>query len=786
MTVIVQIGNTLWDQHTGAVTPSAGTSVREEGQADGSVKLFSQAKPDESRGSLVTTKLVASESIAMSLSALASALIDSRVSIALPGVVLAAVRVQAVQVRVVKQRYRSGEEWLVTAAWQFGPKDSDDGDPRELFVVTRVETCRDYGDWQPQDDLICTSLAETAGDQPGTAAFVQTLPIDDEDAEPLDVAGLYVRVWLPTGDDLVRPTGYTVAWVGKIKSRAVGSDQGRVTAVFAAIDMTDEWDTYLERWYEKREVGVTVDPGEVPLFNDRPGGDRTNDAGGPGATEVHDRIQTPGTPWRAVHIVDTLFAALRDQFDGGGTWVLGGQRTALNNFQACDLDGRSVREQIRQLIGRGLGCTVSPNSDGRDVLVSVHSPLRATLTAGGWTIPASTNQRTVDLVAMENLSGWNLGEDWGRVADRVFIQAARRWDAISFGIRSDDTLELIKDYDGTDETAWTAADTDTRNGKLCHVHRRFRLNPDWAGGGYKDHGTPLPCVRSVATDALHGVGGETGEFETLGAFVAQAIRFSKVLPFTAGKAWTDPASENLNPADPLERAFACIVTNPGAGGESWALLDVEITVDDKAPVVILGRDAADAETIKTALAAGKDLVVTLGFFYPLPWRVSWRRDPSEQRSDRARSVIYQRPDIEWRYMQFNTVTGVSASAPQLAVAGTIGTKPDTPEQLLGLARLTHENPFRELTYTLAGVLSLEAATAPGVLITEATLPYGPAEGTVVTVDGLVAVRAWNLDRTHPATTVSCSRRTVDVIMSPEPQQARPVDAGALARLAYGN
>ena len=780
MSVTVQIGTTVWDQHTGTVTPSAGTSVREEVQADGSIKLFPQAKRDESRGALVTTKLVASERAAVALNVLASSLIDSRVSIGLPGIVLAGVRVQAVDVRHVKQRYRDGEEWLVTAAWQFGPSENDDGDPRELYVTTKVETCRNYGEWVEQADLICTSLVETAGDSPGAAAFIQTLDPDDEDAEPLDVAGLYVRVWLPVGDDLVRPDSFAVAWTGKIKIRSMGSDGNRVNVLFAAVDLTDEWDTYLDYWYERKSEGLIVDPGDMPAFNALPGGDRSTDGGGPFATEVHDRIVTPGTPWRASHIVDTLLAALRDQFDGGATWVLGGQRTALDNFQACDLDGRSLREQLGQLMGRGLGFTVSPNDEGRDVLLNIHSPLRTSITAAGWTIPASTSQRTVDLVAMTDRSGWNSSENWGRVMDRTVIQAGRRWDCITLGIAGDDTQELLKDYTAGEATTWDAATSDSRNGVLAHVHRRFRLSPTWVGGTFADGAAVLPMLRTRATDALHGVNGEAGGFQAGGTFIAQNIRFTKALPFTAGRDWTSPSSETLIATEPLERPFVAIVD-----GSTWSLLDMEVTVDADAPVITIGRDATDAATIKALLAAGKILAVTLGFLYPLPWRHSWHRDPDEQRSDRAREIVYQRPDIEWRYMHEGTVTGVANGAAQEAVAGDIGPKPDTIEQLLGLALLSHQEPFRDLTYTRAGVLDLSADTKPGVLITDATLPFGPPEGTVVTIDGLIAARAWNLDRSRPATTTSCARRPVDIVQSPVQQPARPISAAQLAALAYG-
>jgi hypothetical protein len=211
---------------------------------------------------------------------------------------------------------------------------------------------------------------------------------------------------------------------------------------------------------------------------------------------------------------------------------------------------------------------------------------------------------------------------------------------------------------------------------------------------------------------------------------------------------------------------------------------MELTIDDQAPVIIIGRDAADAATIKGLLDSGAHLVVTVGYLYPLPWRVSWKRPVAQQRTDRARSVNYQRPDIDWRYMDTGTVVGVSDHAPQVAAAGNIGDKSTTLDQLLGLSLLTHRDPYKDLTFTRAGVLDLSEANRPGVLLTEVTVPSGSAAGTVVTLDAMIGVRAWNLDRSRPATTVSCARRPVDVVLSPEQVPALPVAAGGLASLAY--
>ncbi len=838
MTTLVQIGPTTWDQHTGALTPSGGTSVREERNADGSVKLYPQAKRDESAGTIVTTKLVTSQRVANQLNILASSLIDSRVSVALPGgVVLAGIRVQEVQIRQEKKRYRAGEDILVTATWVFGPRESDDGDPKELYVTTKVETCTKWGKWILREDLIATAYVDTWGGSMGSASFVQVVDTTDDDAAPLDVCGQWVRIQIPTGDDLVRPEGFVVDWHGRIKTRDVGTDNGRITAVFSALDLRDEFDTYLLNWYENDDSGV-IDPGEIPPFNfgsrgegnGSDGGDRSTVGVGPDGVFVHDRNQAAGVPWRGNHIVDSLLAALEDQMPGGPVFTLGGQRAALDNFHPCDLDGRSLGEQLAQVISQGLGYRLSVETDG-SVTVDVSSPLRTLLTVGAWVIPANDRQTTIDLSDDDTLQGWSLGEDHGYVRDIVLMQLGRPWHTTSMGISGFDDQQLRKDYTGAEATAWDAADVTKRNSTLSHVYRRFRLHSAWSGGGYAASTNKPALHRETAIDDIHGTDGETGEFSVQvgDGFLARAIKLTKALPFTqGGQDWSNPAYATLDPRDPLEKPFVCIITDPGLGTEKWDRLDMEVTVDTEVPVVTLGRDADDAAFIRKALAAGKHLVVTIGYRLPLPWRVSWRRvsetrldeltetyDDAQDAADaapgdaglaaaaaaahadlvsasaqtaqttaRPRSVLYQRPDIEYRYMDDQTVVGLNARAPVFAAAGLIGNKPTTPNQLLSLARLSHEKSFFDLTWTKAG-FDLTVATEPGALITEATLPWGGDAGTANTLDAIIAHRARTLDRTHPSTSWSCMRRVADVLISPDPVPRPPgVNAKDLAALAY--
>src|ERR1043165_798879 len=137
-------------------------------------------------------------------------------------------------------------------------------------------------------------------------------------------------------------------------------------------------------------------------------------------------------------------------------------------------------------------------------------------------------------------------------------------------------------------------------------------------------------------------------------------------------------------------------------------------------------------------------------------------------------------------MDDQTVVGVANGAAVFANAGGIGIKPETPNQLLAILRLTHEQPIPSLTWTRAG-LDRTAAYEPGALITEATLPYGGEDGPVVAPGAMITLRARNLDRTRPCTSWSSLRRVADALICPDPAPPPwPVNAVQLAALAYGN
>jgi hypothetical protein len=209
------------------------------------------------------------------------------------------------------------------------------------------------------------------------------------------VLGHYVRISLPEGtpEEVAIATTFTPEWHGRIVQRSIGDDNGRVTAGFSCLDPTSFLDVWLTSFYELNDDGIVADGTEIPPFNAIPSGERSSGTPGPDDTYVHDLTRTVGLEWRNSHIAALLVAAYNAQITEGPRFALGGQLTALDNFQAHDLDGSNVREQLGQIICRGIGCRTVV--DGNTITLFINTGVQAALTAGAWTVPANDRQTTL-------------------------------------------------------------------------------------------------------------------------------------------------------------------------------------------------------------------------------------------------------------------------------------------------------------------------------------------------------------------------------------------------------
>src|SRR5690606_1701728 len=150
-----------------------------------------------------------------------------------------------------------------------------------------------------------------------------------------------------------------------------------------------------------------------------------------------------------------------------------------------------------QFIARGLRWLASINPATGAAELGVRSPPRTQAVAGVWTSPATGRPVTLPLPAWADRPGRSLGAAVPPLPHRHTSPRATPWHAGSLGIAAGGGGQLHQDYSGTEATTWDDADENTRNTTLAHVHRRFRLDPAWTGGSYKNPDADLPLGRVV-------------------------------------------------------------------------------------------------------------------------------------------------------------------------------------------------------------------------------------------------------------------------------------------------
>lgn len=770
------VGPLIFDAHVGSIVP-ARAEIRVDQRADGTVRTYPTGKLRDPTGQVTTTKLLPTEFDALNLAGAAARLVDGTTTVTLSGVVLPGVRVDDVDAQVRHVAHGAQTGWKVTCRWSFGPGPGRTGeDITDHYVTCKIDTASVWTAWEEQTGLACVATTEGYGTALGSAVLVQELDPEDATSAPKDIAGLYVRIRLPAaGEDLSDPKVFEPAWWGKVQARRIGTDQGITTVVYDCVDLLVVLQQImLYRWYERANDGTICDPGERLPINARIGGDRANTGDRHTLAGVvvdsHERNFSPANRWTTEDFAKLLLAAVADQAPGGPTWSLGGQTTVLDHHQPIVHDGMTVMEVLASIMAGGVGFRVVMVA-GNPVL-RLSTSAESAIVASSFTIPANDQQITVDLTG-EDIIGYSLDEDHSMVLDDLRLELARPWQAITLGANATGNLQMDQGWSSSDRTAWDAAEEDARRTEplLQAVGRRFELKKTWLGQSHQVPADRLEVDRVVAgtpgtPDALHGAGGETGVLQASGGvFPWAAIRFTKALPYTEGAAWDDASAPDLDENQPLAKPFVIRYD-----GSTYTYLDMEVTIDDETPAVVVGRDHEDAATLLGYLDAGDDLIITVGFRYPVPWRVGWKRVPAQRPVDQSRVGVYQRPDIEYRYLRDQTVVGIDGGALVVADEKPIGDQPDDPDELLALLRLWHEPPQRSLTYSQANTLDMADERPPGKLITQATLPYGdPDAGTAAAVGAVIVSRARNFDKLALSVTIQAQYLRPDIgpLFTPE-------------------
>jgi len=691
--------------------------------------------------------------------------------------------------------FASPNFYVFTAKWKLVPIQETDNSGNDTTTLAEVWICKPWGQWVRHHKLRCFGAAEGCGSYAGECDFVQKLGmVGGQPEDELDILGRWVEIRAKSEvNSIPKPI-----WWGVVSSKTLTGTESGPEVNFHCVGLVDVLrQCQLNRWYELRNGTTVIDPGSVLPFNNRPAGDTTTnstfDLGGDGggAFRIHDRARANGVAWKASDIVKTALEAMSVQYPGGPIWTLSGQTSALDYIFSGGLEFASMFDILQACISpsRSLFFTVSvplsgsPRKSGQTVNIEISTGLPVAVNLPGQgnpapaaiVIPAAFRTDDVDLTPTE-VKDWSISQDDSDLYDTIFIQAPRPLNVTTLGFPSSDvntapdsisetctaTSQLTKDWSNAEETAWLAADDKTRNqSNLVHVFRRYRLRALWKGGPYHATSTlQLPIARQ-----LDGNGNETGNWSPTDSEWpdARTIKLSRSLPIPAGKDWsvfgTGYTVTDLKHTDPPEKLQAFQVD-----GVTWrAIHDLyEIWVNGGSSIEI-GRNARDGLAIKALLEDGKDMVFTVGYEWPLPWRVSWRRSKPELTGnavltprDLARSLIIPLSgDMNtWRRIDRQCVVRLDGNSVKRTNAGVDVYKPGTIYQALELAKTRYTMPRRSLSWTLNGEVEMEESFRPGLLIKSADVPYGARSSKKTTVNAVLTRRSWSFVTASPSTSYS--------------------------------
>jgi len=554
------------------------------------------------------------------------------------------------------------------------------------------------------------------------------------------VVGLLVRLDLP--DDPAEPALWTPAWYGRV----IGQDftpnrdggAGAEYAVYECRELTGELAGHLVQWYEAGGAG------RLPVdrwlgANVAPGGDRS--AALLDGQYWHDRRAGQGVPWRAREYLDSALSLLASAWDSDILWVRAGVAEALGNLDQAEPDGGSVLDLMVGYGAAGLGARLSVAGSVASLVWD--TSLAAALAIGDFSLPANAAQRTLDLGALDPAvaDSWRLYVDAAQVRDLIYVRGGEPWMVSTLG---PDQLE--PGWDAAAAAAWEAAAEEDRGAEaLAQVYRRWVLRPDWQGGSYLAPTDALAATRETVTSAAHGLLGETGDWQAGGAWSPRAVRFTKLLPLQAGVDYRDGPSSATRPdcEQELQRPMVFAVRDG-----SWELLDLPLTIADDQGALLLGEGVADQEDLRQRLADGWEIVVTVGWLFPLPWRVSWRSPAPPAQA--VRCIEYQAPEVRYEQMQPDTVLGVAGTAPVVVAGGGIlGDQDPGLGERLALARAAHERPAVRASWEAPGLVLGTGAEDlyPGTLVTEWRTPGGQT----IAQASMVVARGWTFAAGAPRT-----------------------------------
>jgi len=651
-----------------------------------------------------------------------------------------------------------------------------------------VQTSPDFSIWTTRTEIRCEQCSEGAGQVIGDATLVRNIGRVAQPGEAfatvtyLDLLGMFVRVLIQDDGGIISVNGNTwsALWHGTVAASSVsdlGGGSGTQTITCNGLAGILE-QLCIGRGAEYR-IGAAgpgpsnvVDPGYMPPFNRDMGKDSTDDQVIVGTDDgpyvyayAHQRSTEARFSWTAGEALDHILKlCAHGEFSpayarlGDLRWDFTDASGCLDYFpQDVDLFGGSVLKAINTLINPRRGLIWRLSVSGTTATIVVQSTTPQAITAGGYTLPAAASTHAPVLTggAADGIAGVDLSEDASACYDVIEIVGAQPWVGmtVAYVAAPDETTALGKGWTEAQESAWDDGDTTTKEDR---VWRRFALRGEWTGQQYDLQAVGL---RNSLTHAADGSTDGERTHDTLGAYTWQpeTLKCTRTLPCGVGfvasikEGYQDPLLFIGADGDTLDLNGAELADSGGSVG---------VTVEETPGAVVIGHQAEDANQIAAAVLDGSPILATIGIRESAPLRVRWVRSSASWPRSVPRVLTMLATQYEQWLVLPGTITGTDGDGNYVKIVDDpLVVRDDLPamRQALSLLRSWYSEPARTLRYVLRGIIDRSSNTAPGVLVTSATLGIG-----TLTINAPYIRRVWDLTPDGYGTSLDTARVLPDL------------------------
>lgn len=652
-----------------------------------------------------------------------------------------------------------------------------------------VQTSQNFSTWVDRTEVRCDQCSEGAGQVIGEATLVREFgqvayPGQDFGAVlAVDWIGWFIRILIESdaGTVFLNDKQYEALWHGVVIGTSIndtGGGTGVQTIHCNGLAGVLEQMT-IGRGAEQRvgAAGISpsqvFDPGYMPAFNRAKRGRDMSTAGEIVANDggyiyanVHQRSSGLGSAWTAGEMLDHIlkicahgeFAPVYAR-QGALRWTFSDPEDCLDYLvNDVDVFAGSILNAINTIINPRRGLLWRLTVSGTTATINVTSTSPAPISGTSYTLPAASVTHEPDLTggAADGIAGVDLSEDSSQTFDVIEIIGAQPWVGMTVAYEATPTeaTALGKGWKTKAETDWDNGQVTPENEK---VWRRFTLRPEWIG---QQFGQPTIGLRNKLE--FDGVGATDGTREydkdNAATWQPETMECTRTMPCGVGfvvdtlKGYQDPLSFIGPDGDAIDLN--------GLDPEIGAWSSTGITIEDLPGAVVLGHNAEDANEFASAGEEDQPIVVTVGIRESAPLLVRWVRPVISWPRAVPRVLTVRAPQYEeWLILPY-TVIGVddngnytTTGASEINVRSDVASMNDT----LALLRTWYSEPARTLRYVKRGVIDTSSASAPGVLVTTATLGIGSK-----TINAPYVRRVWDLTPEGFGTAWDTSRMIPDI------------------------